>query len=72
MEAVRSGRYRSLPSTYGIDAIRRVLIDGQGLAEVHGQLLTLLAFLGTLLPFSLWVFALSVRRAKHEGSLIQF
>jgi ABC-2 type transport system permease protein len=63
---------RFIPTTYGIDGIRRVLIQGQGLAEVGGPLLSLLVFLAVLLPFSLWVFARSVRRAKREGSLIQF
>jgi ABC-2 type transport system permease protein len=63
---------RMLPSTYGLDGIRRVLIEGQGLAEVREPLMTLLIFLAALLPFSLWVFARAVRRAKREGSLIQY
>ncbi|HYJ45681.1 MAG TPA: hypothetical protein VEV81_03635, partial [Pyrinomonadaceae bacterium] len=63
---------RMLPPTYGLDGIRRVLIEGQGLAEVREPLLTLFAFLAVLLPFSLWVFARAVRRAKREGSLIQY
>ena len=61
-----------IPTTHGIDGIRRVLIQGQTLADVSGPLLTLLAYLAVLLPFSLWVFARSVRRAKREGSLIQY
>ncbi|MBA3766405.1 MAG: ABC transporter permease [Acidobacteria bacterium] len=63
---------RILPPTYGLDGIRRVLIEGQGLAEVREPLFTLLLFLAVLLPFSLWVFGRAVRRAKREGSLIQF
>ncbi len=63
---------RLLPPTYGLDGIRRVLIEGQGLADVREPLLTLLAFLAVLLPFSLWVFGRAVRRAKREGSLIQY
>jgi ABC-2 type transport system permease protein len=63
---------RLLPTTYGLDGIRRVLIQGQGLSEVFEPLVTLLIFLAVLLPFSLWVFARSVRRAKREGSLIQY
>lgn len=61
-----------IPTTYGIDGIRRVLIQGQGLAKVVEPLLALLIFLAILLPFSLWVFSRSVRRAKREGSLIQY
>jgi ABC-2 type transport system permease protein len=63
---------RILPPTYGLDGIRRVLIEGQGLNEVRSPLLTLLGFLAVLLPFSLWVFSRAIRRAKREGSLIQY
>lgn len=63
---------RILPPTYGLDGIRRVLIEGQGLAQVREPLFTLLLFLAVLLPFSLWVFGRAVRRAKREGSLIQY
>jgi ABC-2 type transport system permease protein len=63
---------RILPSTYGLDGIRRVLIEGQGLSEVSEPLVTLFIFLALLLPFSLWVFARAVQRAKREGSLIQY
>ncbi len=61
-----------IPTTYGIDGIRRVLIQGQTLSESRRPLLTLLGYLAVLLPFSLWVFGRSVRRAKREGSLIQY
>jgi ABC-2 type transport system permease protein len=61
-----------IPTTHGIDGIRRVLIQGQTFYEARRPLLTLLGYLVVLLPFSLWVFARSVRRAKREGSLIQY
>ena len=63
---------RALPSTYGLDGIRRVLIEGQTLNQVREPLIILLIFLGVLMPFSLWVFKRAVRRAKREGSLIQY
>src|SRR2546425_3290991 len=63
---------RILPPTYGLDGIRRVLLEGQGLSEVRDPLVTLLLFLAVLLPLSLWVFGRAVRRAKREGSLIQY
>jgi ABC-2 type transport system permease protein len=63
---------RALPPTYGLDGIRAVLIDGRGFADVREPVFTLLLFLAVLLPFSLWVFARAVRRAKREGSLIQY
>src|SRR2546427_1925099 len=63
---------RLLPPTYGLDGIRRVLLEGQGLSQVREPLITLVIFLVILLPFSLWVFGHAVRRAKREGSLIQY
>ncbi|NNE99218.1 MAG: ABC transporter permease [Pyrinomonadaceae bacterium] len=60
------------PSTHGLDGIRDILIQGKGFAEVQPQLLVLLGFLAVLLPFSLWIFSRAVRRAKREGSLIQY
>jgi len=59
-------------ATYGLDGIRRVLIGGQGFSQVREPLVTLLVFQAVLLPFSLWVFGRAVRRAKCEGSLIQY
>ena len=63
---------RLLPPTYGLDGIRRVLIEGQGFNEVREPVFTLLLFLAVLMPFSFWVFSRAVRRAKREGSLIQY
>ena len=63
---------RALPFTYGLDGLRRVLIHGQSFAEVREPLFVLLAYLAVLLPFSVWVFGRAVRRAKREGSLIQY
>ena len=63
---------RLLPPTYGLDGIRRVLIEGQGFMQVREPLITLVIFLAVLLPFSLWVFGRAIRRAKREGSLIQY
>jgi ABC-2 type transport system permease protein len=63
---------RLLPPTYGLDGIRRVLLEGQGLTQVREPLIALFLFLAVLLPFSLWVFSRAVRRAKREGSLIQY
>lgn len=60
------------PSTHGLEGIRGVLIQGKGLAEVQSPLFTLLIFLAVLLPFSLWVFGKAIKRAKREGSLIQY
>jgi ABC-2 type transport system permease protein len=61
-----------LPATYGLSAIRGVLIENHGLNEARGPIITLLTFLAVLLPLSLWIFSRAVRRAKREGSLIQY
>ncbi len=60
------------PSTHGLDGIRGVLIQGKGFGEVETPFFTLLVFLVVLLPFSLWVFGRAIKRAKREGSLIQY
>jgi ABC-2 type transport system permease protein len=61
-----------LPATYGLTAIRGVLIENNGLDEARGPIITLLTFLAVLLPLSIWIFSRAVRRAKREGSLIQY
>jgi len=60
------------PSTHGLDAIRGILIQGKTFGEVQSSFLTLITFLAILLPFSLWVFSRAIKRAKREGSLIQY
>jgi ABC-2 type transport system permease protein len=61
-----------LPATHGLNGIRQILLQGHGLDQVTQPLLTLLIFLVILLPFSLWVFSRAVKKAKREGSLIQY
>lgn len=61
-----------LPATYGLNAIRAVLIEGRGAADVQAPVIILFSFLAVLLPLSLWVFSRAIRRAKREGSLIQY
>lgn len=66
------GISKILPPTYGLDGIRRVLIEGQSLRQASDPFFVLLGFLAVLLPLALWVFQRAVRRAKREGSLIQY
>jgi ABC-2 type transport system permease protein len=61
-----------LPTTYGVDGIRRVLIEGQTWGQVRTPFIMLLIFLAGLLPFSLVLFDGALRRAKREGSLVQY
>jgi len=62
----------ALPTTYGLDGVRRVLIEGQGWGQLRGTLTTLVLFLIALLPFALVLFDGALRRAKREGSLVQY
>lgn len=62
----------ALPTTYGLDGVRRVLIQGQGWGQLRGTLTTLTLFLIGLLPFALALFGGALRRAKREGSLVQY
>jgi ABC-2 type transport system permease protein len=62
----------AIPATHGLDGIRAVLIQGKTLSEVQEPLITLLIFLAILGPFSLWIFGRAIKRAKREGSLIQY
>ncbi len=72
MDGLSRGISCALPTTYGIDGIRRVLIEGQGWLQVRGPFAALTLFLIGLLPFSLVVFGGALRRAKRDGSLIQY
>jgi ABC-2 type transport system permease protein len=60
------------PTTHGLDAIRRILLENQGFADVQNQFIILAAQFVILLPFALWIFGRSIAKAKREGSLIQF
>lgn len=62
----------SNPSTYGLDAIRGILIQGKGFNEIQTEFFTLITFLAILLPFSLWIFSKAIKKAKQDGSLIQY
>ncbi len=59
----------ALPFTWGIDVLRSALLQG----EVAGTRLGLLVgFAVASLPLSLWLFGLSIDRARRQGSLTQF
>lgn len=62
----------ALPTTYGVEGVRSVLLEGHGWQHVRGPVTALTLFLIGLLPFSLVVFSAALRRAKREGSLIQY
>jgi ABC-2 type transport system permease protein len=61
-----------LPLTYTLDAIRLAVLQGYSLYELRFDILILFGFSAVLLPLALLSFRLAVRRAKVEGSLIQY
>jgi ABC-2 type transport system permease protein len=61
-----------LPVTYAVRAFQLAVNKGAGLAEIKGDLLTLAAFNVILLPAAVWLFGLSVRRARKTGTLGEY
>jgi ABC-2 type transport system permease protein len=61
-----------LPVTHGVEALRRVLLQGHSLSDVRTQVLILAGFAVVLLPGSLLAFRVAVRRATRDGTLLQF
>lgn len=61
-----------IPLTYALDAMRLAMLKGYTLYEVRIDALVLLAFALILTPLSFLVFRQALKRAKTEGSLIQY
>ncbi len=58
-----------LPVTYAVRAFQLAVHRGAGPAEIKGDLLALAAFDLVLIPASVWLFGLAVRRARRAGTL---
>lgn len=63
---------RIVPVFYANSAVRGALLQGRGLRDLAPDLLALAGFAAVLLPLGLWGARLAVRRAKHEGTLVQY
>ncbi len=61
-----------LPLTYALDGIRRAVLQGASLAELRTDIFALIGFSIVLLPLALFCFRMATRRAKVEGSLVQY
>jgi ABC-2 type transport system permease protein len=61
-----------LPLTYALDAMRLAMLQGQSIYELRSDILVLLVFTVVLTPISFLVFRRALKRAKQEGSLIQY
>jgi ABC-2 type transport system permease protein len=62
----------ALPLTHAANAMRGVLLNGQSFVQVGGDLTFMVVFALVTIPLSLWMFQLSVGRAKQLGTLTQY
>jgi ABC-2 type transport system permease protein len=61
-----------LPMTYALDAMRLAMLKGYSLYEVRLDIMVLLGFTLVLTPIAFFAFRKALKRAKMEGSLIQY
>jgi ABC-2 type transport system permease protein len=61
-----------LPMTYSLDAMRLAMLRGYSLYDVRFDILILLGFALVLTPLAFIAFRKALKRAKVEGSLIQY
>ena len=58
-----------IPITHSLEGMRLALLEGASLTQVGGELMILAVFAALLMPASLLVFSLTLRRARMEGTL---
>ena len=61
-----------LPITWSLKIVRGSLLQGQTAADLQGELLRLLVLTAVLLPAGIYFSRIAIRRAKREGSLVQY
>jgi ABC-2 type transport system permease protein len=61
-----------LPITWALRVVRGALLQGQTFADLQDELLRLAILTAILLPVGLFCSRIAIRRAKREGSLIQY
>jgi len=63
---------RLMPITYALRALRAVLLRGEPLGRILPELRALTLFAIVLVPLGIAAFRIAVRRARQEGSLVQY
>jgi ABC-2 type transport system permease protein len=63
---------RLLPITYALRALRRALLRGSQFSDLLPDIRALLLFVAVLLPLGIVAFRIAVRKARQEGSLVQY
>jgi ABC-2 type transport system permease protein len=61
-----------LPVTHSLEGVRRSLLASVHFSQILPSIGALAAFSGALMPLSLIVFRLALRKAKKDGTLTQF
>jgi ABC-2 type transport system permease protein len=61
-----------VPLTWSLRVVRGSLLQGKGLSELGGEVLRLAVLTAVLLPVGLLLSRLAIRRAKREGTLVQY
>jgi len=61
-----------MPITWSLRVVRGALLEGKSLSELSGDLVSLALLTAVLLPAGLIASRYAIRRAKREGSLIQY
>lgn len=61
-----------LPITHALEAMRLLLLKGYSLKAILPQIKMLILFVVILVPLSILAFKYAVKRAKKEGSLVQY
>ncbi len=63
---------RFLPITYALRGLRRALLKGSRFSDLLPDIEALVLFVAILVPLGVVAFRLAVRRARQEGSLVQY
>ena len=63
---------RLLPITHAVEGFRELIVKGATLADIWPNLQYLLLFAAIFLPLGIGLFYLALRRARMEGTLIQY
>ena len=61
-----------LPVTWSMRVVRGALLQGKSFADLQSELLVLAALTAILVPSGLFCSRFAIRRAKREGSLVQY
>jgi len=72
LPAILRGASDYLPITWSLRIVRGTLLQGEGFAELHRELVYLAAFTVLILPLALLSSRVAIRRAKLEGSLVKY